>query len=32
MDKEYDDMSNIANATNSQKMFTNLGVEDLDNE
>ncbi len=30
--KEYDDMSSIANAANSRKIFLNLGVDDLDNE
>lgn len=29
---EYDDMSSIANATNSRKIFVNLGVDDLDKE
>ena len=29
---EYDNMSDIANATNSRKVFINLGVEDLDKE
>lgn len=30
--EEYDDMSSITNATNSRKIFINLGVDDLDSE
>lgn len=29
---EYDNMSKIANSTNTKKVFINLGVEDLDKE
>ena len=29
---EYDNMSEIANSTNTKKVFINLGVEDLDKE
>ena len=29
---EYDNMSKIANSTNTKKVFINLGVEDLDEE
>lgn len=29
---EYDDMSSIANARNTRKIFLNFGVEDLENE